>query len=179
MMRASKWIASAALVLVLAPAASAHPGHGAETLLSGFGHPFGGLDHLAVMIGIGAVALARTHGRLCRATLTLPGVFAASMALGLMGAGFAPGLAAAAEIGILASLGVVAVLLVAGARAPLALAVGLVGASGLAHGAAHAFDAAGAASGPFMLGVLAATLCLHAIGLLLGAALFRRAPARA
>jgi urease accessory protein len=177
MMRASKWIASPALALAVAPAAWAHPGHAGHTLMSGFGHPFGGVDHVAVMLGVGVVALARTQGRLNAAALTLPGVFLASMALGLIGAAFAPGMAAAAEAGIVASFLAVVALLIAGVRAPLALAAALVGASGLAHGAAHAFDAAGAAPASFMIGVLAATACLHAIGLVFGAALFRRTAA--
>ncbi len=52
------------VALLLAPSiALAHPGHGGDTsLLAGFLHPFGGLDHLLAMTVVGLFA-AHLGGR--------------------------------------------------------------------------------------------------------------------
>ena len=52
------------VALLLAPSiAFAHPGHGGDTsLLAGFIHPFGGLDHLLAMTAVGLFA-AHLGGR--------------------------------------------------------------------------------------------------------------------
>ena len=43
--------------LLLAPSvAFAHPGHGESSLLAGFIHPFGGIDHLLAMTAVGLFA---------------------------------------------------------------------------------------------------------------------------
>ena len=70
----------AAIALLLAPSvALAHPGHGEDgSLLGGFIHPFGGIDHLLAMTAVGLFA-AHLGGR---ALWAVPTTFVAVMALG-------------------------------------------------------------------------------------------------
>lgn len=158
--------------LLFAPIlASAHPGHGPEIgLAAGFAHPFGGFDHLLAMIAVGLWA-AQLGGR---ARWIVPGAFVGAMALG--GALGMAGLQVPfVEQGIVASLLVLGVLIVAALRMPPALGALLVGLFALFHGYAHGAEmpAAGGALG-FGLGFVAATATLHLAGLALGTGLIGR-----
>ena len=68
------------VAVLLAPTiALAHPGHGGgDSLLAGFIHPFGGIDHLLAMTAVGLFA-AHLGGR---ALWAVPATFVAVMALG-------------------------------------------------------------------------------------------------
>src|SRR5260221_12820305 len=69
----------AAALLALAPTvAFAHPGHDGASLISGFMHPLGGLDHIIAMVAVGLLA-ARLGGR---ALWLVPASFVAAMAMG-------------------------------------------------------------------------------------------------
>ncbi|MFC3183022.1 HupE/UreJ family protein [Cypionkella sinensis] len=156
------------VALIMAPSvALAHPGHGTG-LLAGFTHPFTGSDHLLAMVGVGLWA-AMLGGR---ARWALPATFLSAMAVG---GAFAMNLdlgaaAAAVEPAILASVILLGAVVALALRAPLAVALPLVGLFGLAHGAAHGTEMVGNGLA-FGAAMLAATALLHGAGLALGLAL--------
>jgi urease accessory protein len=162
-----------AALLALAPgAALAHAGgdhvHGFAT---GFLHPVGGLDHVLAMVAVGA--WAGIAGGAAR--WALPVAFLAAMAAGagLALAGFDR---PTVEVGIVASIVVIAALTAAAARAPVGLCLPLVALFGLAHGAEMA--PGGGALG-YGAGFLLATALLHEIGLLAARLALRGAGAAA
>ncbi|MEO5614632.1 MAG: HupE/UreJ family protein [Cypionkella sp.] len=157
-----------ALALLLAPSvALAHPGHGFG-LHAGFLHPFTGTDHLLAMAGVGLWA-AILGGQ---ARWALPAGFLGMMTLGgawAMNLGLGPA-AAAVEPAILASVILLGAVVALALRAPLVLALPLVGLFGLAHGAAHGAEMVGNGLA-FSAAMLTATALLHGAGLGLGLAL--------
>ena len=150
----------------LPTAALAHTGHDSGGFGAGFGHPFGGTDHMLAMIALGLLA-AQAGGR---AIWALPLAFVGAMLVGgALGAAGAP--FAGVEPAILASCIVLGALVALALRPPLA--VMLVGTAffGAAHGWAH--GAEGPASGLLIYagGFAVATAVLQGIGVLAGRAL--------
>jgi urease accessory protein len=151
-----------ALLATIAGPALAHPGH-AE---SGFLHPLTGTDHLLAMVGVGMwAAFLSTRRR--SAALLVPLAFMAMMAVGAA-AGFAGIKLPFSEAGVLASVFMLGALIAAAVRMPLAAAMLVVGGFALLHGYAHAGEAPEGDPGRYILGFLAATALLHAVGLGLG-----------
>ena len=140
-------------------AAFAHPGHESASFFSGFGHPFGGLDHLLAMIAVGLYA-ARQPGV---ARQLLPAGFVLAMlagtALGAVGVALP-----AVEAGIAASVLVFGLLIAFAARLPLAAALALVAAFALFHGHAHHAEMGGASLASYAVGFALATASLHVAG---------------
>jgi urease accessory protein len=157
------------LVAASLPAWAHGPSLAMAGFAAGFGHPFTGLDHLAAMIAVGAWATAFDRG-----AWKLPAAFLAAMsagaAFGLQGNGL-PGV----EYGIAASVIVSGVLAATQCRFSLPPAAAVAALFGLFHGHAHGTELPAGADGLlFGLGVVAATACLHAVGLAVGQA--RRRP---
>jgi urease accessory protein len=152
----------AALLMVLAGPAVAHPGHTA----SGFWHPFTGLDHLLAMVGAGMWA-AFLAGRRPSAAFYVPAAFLYMMAIGAA-AGFAGINLPFSEAGVIASVFMLGGLVVAAVRVPTATAMIIVGWFATLHGYAHAIEAPVGNPGHYMLGFLLATAILHTLGLGLG-----------
>lgn len=145
----------------------AHPGHDGG-LLTGLLHPLTGLDHALAMLAVGWWSACAGGRRWWQAPL----LFAATAfltALATYGLGFKwPGI----EWLIAGSLLVLAALLWwQPAVKPVAL--GLIAALALAHGAAHGAELKGPVL-PWLLGMLVATLALHLLGALLGRQLRQR-----
>lgn len=155
----------AVLSLALTPTlAFAHPGHDGVSLVHGFTHPLGGIDHIAAMVAVGLLA-ARIGGR---ALWLVPASFVAAMALaGLVGmAGF--GLPYV-EAGILLSVVVLGAIVVLRVTMPVAAAMGLVAFFAIFHGYAHGVEMPETASGlAYGAGFAAATALLHALGVGIG-----------
>jgi urease accessory protein len=152
--------AAITVLLLFASSAFAHPSH-----VSGFMHPFVGVDHLLAMLAVGLWA-AQLGGRW---RWGLPLAFVGAMTLGgLAGfAGFAlPGVEPMLAASVLV-LGLVVALRVqwrAGGAA-------LVAAFAVFHGIAHAAELpAGAGPAGYAAGFIAATALLHAAGVALGLA---------
>lgn len=163
-----------ALVLVGASAASAAAmahtgvdGHTHLSFMSGFLHPFTGMDHLIAMLSIGlwSALVAKQFGReMLWGPLGFAAVLLVGAVLGLMGVAIP-----AVEPMIAVSL-VGAGLLVL-TRLPLrgVGAAALAGAFALFHGLAHGYELAGSASAVSVLaGMVSATLVLHVMGLAMG-----------
>jgi len=166
-----KHFSSAALLLALAltaTTASAHTGaHDIDGFISGLSHPFLGLDHLLVMLGVGLWA-----SRLTR--LNAGFTIAAFLSFMVCGAGLAlSGLTIqGVETGVLASVLIVGLLLSVSRRLPSLLVIGLLAGFAVLHGFAHGLEMPlAAAPADYALGFLLATAILHGIGLGLGAML--------
>jgi urease accessory protein len=152
----------------LSTGANAHIGpdlgaHAEIVFADGLLHPFTGLDHLAAMLAVGFWS-ALTARRLWTAPLAFVAMLLAGALLGLAGIDLQ-----AVEPMIAASVLVLGLLVALRTRLPAALAAALVGVFAVFHGVAHGSELAGAAnSGAPLVGMLIATVALHATGLGLG-----------
>jgi urease accessory protein len=140
-------LASATLSATSLPALAHHVMDGklpqtlTQGLLSGFGHPVIGIDHLLFIIGVGL--LAGLLGRKLLLPLsfivgTLAGAIAHLSGLNI----------AFAEIAILASVALMAIAVIAHVSTSATLIVGLVALAGLFHGYAYAESIFGAEPTP-------------------------------
>ena len=150
------------LLLATASPAFAHPGNEG----SGFLHPFTGIDHLLVMVGVGLWA-SLLAARKPAASFLVPAAFVAMMAVGAA-AGFAGIKLPLVEAAILASVFVIGGLIMGAVRLPAASAMAVVGLFALFHGYAHALEAPEMGAGTYILGFLTATALLQGVGLGLG-----------
>lgn len=152
------------LAVLVSPAAFAHTGHETAGLLQGLAHPLSGLDHLLAMLAVGLWA-AQAGGR---ATWLVPLSFLLAMAVGgALGMAGAP--LPVVELGIAGSVLVFGLLVMSGARLPLAAGALLTGLLAVFHGHAHGTEmAAGGSALLYGLGFLAATAGLHGLGLAAG-----------
>jgi urease accessory protein len=161
----------------LSTSASAHIGienHEPLGFLSGFLHPFSGIDHLATMVAVGlwsALTARRAGTDLLWAPLGFASMVLAGAVVGLQGVAIP-----AVEPMIAASLLVIGLLVVSRLRIPGAVAALTMGAFAIFHGLAHGAELAGSANATATLaGLISATVLLHATGLMVGWSL-RRAP---
>jgi urease accessory protein len=155
-----KLILSAALLL--APtAALAHTGHGATaSLFAGLAHPISGLDHLTVMLAVGALAAVKGG----RALWLWPASFVGVMIAGAL-LGMAQVQLPLVEPAILASMVVLGLLVALAVNLPTWLGAIVIGVSALFHGHAHGAEAVGVGAAAYMIGFIAATAALHLAGI--------------
>ena len=159
-----------AAALTLVPtAALAHPGIGEmHGFVHGFTHPLGGLDHILAMVTVGIFAW-QLGGR---ALWLVPATFVLAMAIG--GALAMTGVPVPmVETGIAASVIVLGAIVALGIKAPLAIAMGLVGLFAIFHGHAHGSEMPLTATGVYAAGLMLATTLLHMTGIAIGAAIGR------
>lgn len=141
----------------------------------GFAHPFAGFDHVLAMIAIGVWA-AQQGGR---ALWAIPASFVAAMV-----AGGALGLAGVTvpmtEPAVALSVLVLAGMVIASVRLPLAFGATVAAVLALFHGHAHGVEMPPAVSAlRFVAGFVAATIGLHVMGVALAMARSRIALATA
>ncbi|TXH91354.1 MAG: HupE/UreJ family protein [Rhodoferax sp.] len=157
--------------------ANAHIGtemHGHGSFMTGFLHPFGGMDHLLAMLAVGvwsALVVQRPDSALLRGPLAFANVLLLGTLLGLQGL-----TGAVVEPMVAASVLVLGLLVLT--RFPLGrgTCMALVGGFALFHGLAHGSELAASDNAlAAMAGMYTATLLLHLGGVLLGWPL-RRAP---
>jgi urease accessory protein len=157
-------IAAALILLASAGPAFAHTGHGASSLMQGFAHPLGGLDHLLAMVAVGLYA-AMLGGR---ALWLVPAAFLGTMALGgaLGVAGYA---LPYTEIGIAASVIVLGLAIAFRISLPTIAAMALAGLFAIFHGHAHGAEMPQTVAGyEYAAGFLFATALLHGVGIGIG-----------
>jgi urease accessory protein len=153
--------------------AQAHPGHvsgAASSLLAGLAHPLLGIDHLLVMVAVGAWAF-QLGGR---AIWLVPASFVALMSVAA-GAGMAGVAMAHVEIGIAGSLLVLGLLVALSIRVQPALAAAVVALFAMFHGTAHGIEmpVLGMAW-QYGIGFIVTTAALHGLGLWLARCVDRR-----
>ncbi|MFG1477358.1 HupE/UreJ family protein [Xanthobacter sp. V4C-4] len=166
----SRTAVAAAILTGLPTLAFAHTGVGAtHGFAHGFAHPLGGLDHLLAMVTVGIFAW-QLGGR---AIWAVPATFVALMAVG--GALGISGVDVPfVELGIGLSVVVLGAVVAFGLKAPLAVAMAVVGFFAIFHGHAHGAEMPADASGlAYGLGFMSATALLHLAGLGLGMAIGR------
>lgn len=164
-----------ALAFLVPEVASAHTGHGATGgFAQGFVHPIAGMDHVLAMVAVGLFA-GQLGGR---ALWLVPAAFVGIMALG--GALGVAGVAVpAVEIGIALSVVVLGAAVAFRLKAPIALAMILVGAFAVFHGHAHGTEMPETATGvAYGIGFMLATALLHGAGIGLGFLAAKAAEAR-
>ncbi|MDD5412741.1 MAG: HupE/UreJ family protein [Methylobacter sp.] len=131
----------------------------------GFQHPFLGLDHFLVMLGLGLWASAQNRLLASQAIGLFLLFMATGALLGLAGIGFAY-----VETAILVSLLSVGIALSFGtARLPKAIILTSIAAFAAMHGLAHGSEMPVAASAyAYIAGIVSGTAVLHFSGLALG-----------
>ncbi len=156
----------AILTLGVAPtAAVAHSGVGdASGIMHGFMHPPTGVDHLLAMILVGVFAIQL--GR--NALWLVPLAFVSLMAVGGL-AGVAAIPLPFIEIAIALSVVVLGLAVAFGVKAPVAIAMTVVGLFAVFHGHAHGSEMPMEVSGvAYGVGFMLATVLLHVIGIAFG-----------
>lgn len=170
----AKRVFAQVVLVVLATPAFAHPGHDTDfAAISGFTHPFRGLDHLLAMVAVGLWAI----GLGGRALLVLPAVFVSAMVFGALTAHLgllpsAPG--SVVEAMIAASVSLLGLAIAFRVKLAAASAAVVVAAVAVAHGFAHGAEMpAGAAIGSYLAGMACATGLLHGLGIMAGMSMSR------
>ena len=150
------------VTLLASEVALAHTGaEHAFSFAAGFKHPLTGLDHMLAMVAVGLWA-GLVGGRALR---VWPVAFVGVMILGGL-LGFAGIAVPMIEAGILASVVILGLLVLAAARVPVTAGAALVAAFALLHGHAHGAELPSeAAAASYAAGFAIATAILHAIGL--------------
>jgi urease accessory protein len=154
-----------ALLLLLPVTAMAHVEGGSTTgMLAGFFHPLLGVDHLLAMVAVGLWA-AQLGGR---ALWVTPATFVVMLLLG--GAfGITNVAIPHSETGILLSVLLLGLLLVAAVRMPVVPSAVIVGIFALFHGYAHGVEMPLLSDGiTYSLGFAITTALMHGVGILLG-----------
>lgn len=141
--------------------AQAHAGAAAASAGAAFLHPFGGLDHLLAMLGVGALAATQAG----RARWGLPAAFLLALTLAALRAAHGHALPAG-ETMIAGSVLGLGLLLAAEVRLAPAVATALCAAFAFGHGHAHGVELlhAPAPEGAVLGGFVAATALLHLVG---------------
>lgn len=150
--------------------ATAHTGienHVHGGFITGFVHPFAGLDHLAAMLAVGlwsALAARRAGPELLWGPVGFASMLLVGALIGLQGLAIP-----AVEPMIAASLLATGLLVVTRLRVPGIAAALLVGVFAIFHGLAHGYELADAPNAASTLaGMLTATALLHSAGLGVG-----------
>lgn len=151
--------------LLAADTAAAHDEGGvAGGFLAGFGHPFGGLDHLLAMVSVGLWGAVLGRPLLVALPVVFPMMMAVGGVLGIAGVPAPP-----VEVGIALSVLLLGAAIAAAWRAPAWAAVGLVGLFAIFHGYAHGQELPAAADPvAYSAGFVMATGLLHLAGIGLG-----------
>ena len=154
-----------AWLAVGASPALAHVDAGQSTgFLTGLLHPVSGLDHVLAMVAVGLWGAQLGAPAIWLLPVTFPIAMALGGFLGLLGIPL-PGV----EVGIAASAILLGAALLTERRFPIYAAAALVGFFAIFHGHAHGTELPPGESGLlYSLGFVAATGCLHAIGIAIG-----------
>ena len=154
------------VVTVLWPLyAWAHVGSGeAGGFVTGLQHPISGLDHVIAMLAVGLWGAQLGNPALWLLPVVFPMMMAGGGCLGLLGIPL-PGV----EVGIAVSAIVLGLMVLAEARLKIYLAMVIVAFFAIFHGHAHGTELPAGQSGLlYSIGFVAATGCLHAVGIAIG-----------
>jgi urease accessory protein len=159
-------MASAGSLILISPTpAAAHTGTGLPGgFLSGFGHPFAGLDHCLAMVCVGLWGAVLGRPLLYALPVIFPAVMVVGAALAMLGAPLPYG-----EFGIALSVLVLGGCIALQAKAPVWAASLIVALFAVFHGYAHGKELPSAADPVgYSAGFVLATGLLHVMGIGLG-----------
>ena len=132
--------------------------------LTGLQHPISGLDHVVAMLAVGLWGAQLGRPALWMLPVVFPVMMAVGGNLGLMGIPL-PGV----EVGIAVSAVVLGFMVLAEARLTINMAMLVVAFFAIFHGHAHGTELPAGQSGLlYSIGFVAATGCLHAMGIVIG-----------
>jgi urease accessory protein len=136
----------------------------ASSFFTGVGHPVSGLDHVVAMIAVGLWGAQLGAPALWLLPVAFPMMMALGGVVGLIGVPL-PGI----EVGIAASAVLLGLVVMFALRPPLAVAVALVAVFAIFHGHAHGTELPpGQSALLYSMGFVAATGCLHGVGIAIG-----------
>jgi len=151
------------ILLLLPMLAMAHPQGHADSMLSGFAHPWLGLDHLLAMLAVGM--LAATQAQL-RQQLFWMIAFLISLAIGVY-ISIPDQLIPTAEYLVSLSVGLLGISLWLAKKLSHRAISCIIIASGLLHGIVHGVEIPhNTQSSSFIIGMLVASIVLHLSGLI-------------
>ncbi len=158
-------LAVIALCALVSPVAQAHvQGNPAAGLVTGFGHPWSGLDHILVMVAVGVWGAQLGRPAVWLLPVAFPMMMAAGGFIGLLGLPFP-----SVEVGVSLSAIVIGFMVLIEARASMKLIVALVGLFALFHGYAHGTELPEGQNGLlYSIGFVVGTGLLHCVGIGLG-----------
>lgn len=161
---AARLLSACTLATVAVPALAHVEAGQATGFLTGFAHPFSGLDHILAMVAVGLWGAQLGAPAIWILPVTFPLVMAFGGFLGLIGVDL-PGV----EIGIAVSAVLLGAAVMTERRISLYAAAALVAFFAIFHGHAHGTELPPGQSGLlYSLGFVVATGCLHAIGIAAG-----------
>ena len=169
-------ISAAVLFLALAAApalAHVHPAeHSHNAFMSGFTHPFFGLDHILAMIAVGlwasSLSVPQTPGQAPGKALWLvPAAFVGTMAIGFLAA-IAGVPLPFVEPAILASVIFIGIMVALALPLPTIGVAAVVAFFALFHGHAHGEEMGHVGPWGYAAGFLLATILLQAVGIAIG-----------
>jgi len=152
----------AGLLLIGSTPAFAHTGTGlAGGFLSGFSHPFTGLDHLLAMVSVGIWGAFLRRPLMYVLPVVFPVVMVAGAAMGMFNVPLPP-----VELGVAMSVLVLGACIALALRPPAWGASLLVATFAIFHGYAHGRELPSAADPiGYSIGFVVATGLLHALGI--------------
>ena len=155
----------AAPLALLPTLALAHTGVGETSGFShGFMHPVSGLDHILAMVLVGIFAWQLGGRALWAVPATFVLVMAVGGGLGMVGIDIP-----FVEVGIGLSVVVLGAIVAFGVKAPVAVAMAVVGLFAIFHGHAHGAEMPEDAGGlAYAAGFMIATALLHCVGIAIG-----------
>jgi len=132
--------------------------------LTGLQHPVSGLDHVVAMLAVGLWGAQLGAPAMWLLPVVFPMMMACGGCLGLMGIPL-PGV----EVGIAISAVVLGLMVLVEARLKIQLAMVIVAFFAIFHGHAHGTELPAGQSGLlYSIGFVAATGCLHGVGIAVG-----------
>jgi urease accessory protein len=163
--RPARLVAAFGVATLVTNSASAHVGTGlAGGWVSGFKHPFGGVDHLLAMVSVGLWGAFLGRPLIHVLPVVFPAMMVAGAILGMVGAPLPP-----VEVGIAVSVLVLGGCIALSFRAPVWAACLVVAVFAVFHGYAHGRELPSAADPVgYSAGFVLATGLLHASGIGVG-----------
>lgn len=135
-----------------------------HSFVTGFMHPWSGVDHFLVMFAVGLYAVSLSG----RAIISIPVSFLLFMAFGA-GAAYLSIVLPAVEQGIVSSLFILGLLLIVKSQLSRIIILPLICYFALCHGYAHAIEMNPDGDGHlYLAGFLLSTALLHTLGMLAG-----------
>lgn len=154
------------IMLWLASGAWAHEqgAVGSGSFVTGFSHPFGGLDHMLAMLAVGMWGARLGMPALWALPVAFPMLMAVGGVMGILGLPL-PSI----ELGIALSVVVLGAVILVALKPPLWVAILLVSFFAVFHGYAHGAELPGQSDPlPYSGGFIVATGLIHIAGILIG-----------